>query len=137
MASGGDLERALECLSSFALPRYAERLGGLLRSGKEASRRKAVGALAHFSGWREECAHGVPPHRQRPAALEEYVTEEGALSTCYVLSEDPDVDDRRVPVRSALDQLVASGMGSLLVLSPPPMALYLGEETGVVTFLKR
>jgi hypothetical protein len=69
--------------------------------------------------------------------LEEYMTEEGAQSTCYVLSEDPDIDDRRVPLRTALDQLLGSGMGSLLVLSPSPMALYLGEERGVVTFLKR
>ena len=132
-----DLERALECLRSFALPRYAERLGVLLQSGKKTSRRKAVGALAHFSGWREECAHGVPPSLQQPAALEEYLTREGARSTCYVLSEDPDLDDRRVPLRTALDQLVASGMGSLLVLSPSPMALYLGEERGVVTLVKR
>ncbi len=132
-----DLERALECLGSFALPRYAERLGVLLQPGKRTSRRKAVGALAHFSGWREECAHGVPSFLQQPAALEEYVTKEGARSTCYVLSEDPDIDDRRVPLRTALDKLLGSGMGSLLVLSPSPMALYLGEETGVVTFLKR
>ena len=133
-----DRERALECLGAFALPRYAERFRALLQSGKGTSRRKAVDALAHFSGWREECAHEVPSFpRQHPAALEEYLTQEGARSTCYVLSEDPDLDDRRVPLRTALDQLLASGMGSLLVLSPSPMALYLGEEAGVVTFLKR
>lgn len=132
-----DLDLTLECLRAFTLPRYAERLGVLLQSGKETSRRKAVGALAHFSGWREECAHGVPSFLRHPAALEEYVTKEGARSTCYVLSEDPVVDDRRVPLRTALDQLLGSGMGSLLVLSPSPMALYLGEEAGVVTLLKR
>jgi hypothetical protein len=54
-----------------------------------------------------------------------------------VLSEDPLIDDRCVPLRTAIDQLLGSGMGSLLVLSPSPMALYLGEEAGVVTFLKR
>ena len=123
-------------MESFALPRYAERLGVLLQSGKRTSRRKALGALAHFSGWREECAHEVASVLQYPAALEEYVTREGAQPTCYVLSEDPDIDDRRVPLRTALDQLLGSGMGSLLVLSPSPMALYLGEEPGVVTFLK-
>lgn len=132
-----DLERALECFESFALPRYAERFGVLLQSGKRTSRRKAVDALGHFSGWREECAHVLPSFLQRPAALEEYLTKEGARSTCYVLSEDPDLDDRSVPLRTALDQLLGSGMGSLLVLSPSPMALYLGEETKVVTFLKR
>lgn len=132
-----ELEPALECLGSFALPRYAERLGVLLQSGRKTSRRKAVRALAHFSGWREECAHGVPPSLQQPAALEEYLTEQGARSTCYVLSEDPDLDDRRVPLRTALDQLLSSGMGSLLVLSPSPMALYLGEERGLVTFLRQ
>lgn len=132
-----DLERALECLGSFALPPYAERLEVLLQSGKRTSRRKAVGALAHFSGWREECAHGVPSSLQHPAALEEYVIKLGAQPTCYVLSEDPDIDDRRVPLRTALDQLLGSGMGSLLVLSPSPMGLYVGEETGVVTLLKR
>jgi hypothetical protein len=132
-----DLDRAVECIESFALPRYAERLGVLLQSGKRASRRKAVGALAHFSGWREGCAHGVPSFLQHPAALEEYLIKEGARSTCYVLSEDPVIDDRCVPLRIALDQLLGSGMGSLLVLSPSPMALYLGEEASVVTFLKR
>ena len=127
----------LESLDAFALPRYAERLRVLLESGKKAPRRKAVGALAHFAGWREECANVVPSSLQHPAALAEYLTKEGAQSTCYVLSEDPVLDDRRVPVRAALDQLLGSGMGSLLVLSPSPMALYLGEESGTVTFLKR
>ena len=79
----------------------------------------------------------LPSFLQHPAALEEYLTKEGAQSTCYVLSEDSVIDDRRVVLRTALDQLLESGMGSLLVLSPSPMALYLGEEAGVVTFLKR
>ncbi|RBY87272.1 hypothetical protein DQ244_18360 [Blastococcus sp. TBT05-19] len=131
-----DLESALECLRSFATPPYAERLGGLLQAGKRTTRRKVVDALAHFSGWREECAHRVPSSLQSPAALEEYATKHGAQSTCYVLSEDPDLDDRRLALKEALDQLVGSGMGSLVVLSPAPMALYLGEEQGDVTFLK-
>jgi hypothetical protein len=79
----------------------------------------------------------VPSFLQQPAALEEYMTNEGAQPMCYVLSEDPDIDDQCVPLRTALDQLLGSGMGSLLVLSPSPMALYLGEEAGAVAFLKR
>jgi hypothetical protein len=56
----------------------------------------------------------------------------GAGKTCWVMSEDKDLDGREVDLESVLEKVVDRQMGTILSCIPGKLALFVGEDEMLV-----
>jgi hypothetical protein len=52
----------------------------------------------------------------------------GAGLTCWVISEDPDIDGREIDLRTALEKVSGRGIGTVLSCIPGKLAYFEGED---------
>ncbi len=120
---GRDNEESL--ILSFISPNYRRRMLTLLRTS--GGRRKFRAQLAHFRGLDSRFAQLVPSNQQSANEIERLLKEKGAPKACYVVSEDPQLDGREMLLSDALDRIVGSGTGSLVLCIPGHLGYYEGE----------
>lgn len=49
--------------------------------------------------------------------------------SCYVISEDDEIDGKRIPIKKAIDKVVGIPMGTLLVFGNAEIVYYEGESS--------
>jgi hypothetical protein len=115
-------------ITAFIRPERAPRYLSLLanRNGRE----KLRGKLAHFADLNPRFAQPVTGSEGTPQALERILKAKGAPERCYCLSENVELDDQELPLRSALERVIGSGMGTFLSCLPGRLAYFEGEEPG-------
>jgi hypothetical protein len=118
---------ALALVDAFVLPERRARLRGLLTSTK--GRAKFRAGLAHFRDLDPRYASPIPAGVQTPSQIAALLRDRGAPATCYVLSEESDLDGREFPLTEALERVVGRGMGTFLSCVPGRLAYFEGEET--------
>lgn len=111
-------------VEAFILPAKRGRYKQLLAN--PARRGSVTAALAHCRDLDPRWLLPAPTDAE-PASIDELLRAHGAPETCYVLSESPDLDGRRLPLLSALEQVVGQGWGTLLSCIPGVLAYYEGE----------
>ncbi len=127
MEAGPDEAAAKEeeaMVRAFVIPSRRERLLEQLRNPKR--RNKATGSLDHFRHLDSRRVVLVPGV-STPAVLERLLRKRGAGGTCHVISSNPRVDGRRMPLGEALRQVVGRGYGSLLSCVPGVLGYLEGE----------
>ncbi|MHC4200469.1 MAG: hypothetical protein ACYSU0_10800 [Planctomycetota bacterium] len=97
------------------------------RGGRDKLRKKE---FAHFDGLDPRFAHQIPPGAQNEDDIESTLKAKGAPSSCYVWSENDEIDGQELPLAEALAEVVGMSMGTFLSCIPGKLAYFEGEEPG-------
>jgi hypothetical protein len=127
-------DHAAELVRAFVLRNRRDRYLKLLDTTR--GRDKFRSALAHFRDLDPRYATRVSGG-DMAFAIGARLRAKGAGSTCYVLSESAELDDREVPLTQALDEVYARGLGTFLSCVPGRLAYFEGEEASERYILER
>ena len=120
---------------AFIVPSKRERVVGLLASPKR--RKKFTSSLAHFGDLDPRWMIRIPPSEHFPPMLERLLRARGAGDSCYLVSEDGELDGKRLPLGEALERVVGRGMGTLISCVPGELGVFEGEEASDRCILAR
>ena len=98
--------------------RYLAMLGG-------SQRPKALGRLNHFHDLDERWSRII----ESPTDVLSLLRELGALGTCYVLSDIPEIDGRDMPLAEAIGIAEVGNWGTIIGCIPGKLAYYRGEAS--------
>lgn len=130
-------EHEQSLIRAFVQPDKQERFLGFLANPK--NRRKFTGALAHFR-WFDQRFATPRPHKVDPKlklwerhtqGIEDILTllkSKGAGLTCWVISEDEEIDGREVDLKVALQHVNGREIGAILSCAPGKLAYFEGED---------
>ena len=102
-----------------------DRLAELLASPKR--RRKATAGLAHFRDLDPRFVVRLDAREHSPEAVARALRRRGAGSTCHIISENPELDGKRLSLEFALESVIGHGAGTLLSCVPGALAYFEGE----------
>jgi len=112
-------------IRTFVVRAKRDRLVELLASRKR--RNDVTTSLAHFRDFDSRFVVALPPSQQDPRSIERALRSRGAGETCYVISENAELDGKQMPLRAVLEQVVGYGMGTLLSCVQGSLAFFEGE----------
>src|SRR4051812_38143379 len=120
------LEAEEMTLRSFVVAHRRDRLASVVRTKKRYH--ELTSWLAHGHPWDARWVTRVPVADQRPEAVERILRSHGAPDECHVLGGDSGTDGKEFPLRDALDRIVGSSAGALVICIPGRLAYHEGEE---------
>ncbi len=128
-----DVEEAT--LRAFIRRERRQRYVALLSS--RVKRKKLLGELDHRVEGDLDGRFAWPlwRHADSPSGLYDFLRQRGAPERCHVISSIPELDGNEMDLREALEQIHATGMGTLISCIPGRLAYYEGELVRV--FLER
>lgn len=91
-------------------------------------RKKFVAALDHFEDLDEQYAKLVPPNFQTADHIQAILKNKGAPEYCHVTSSNTDLDDREMPLREALREIVGKAFGTVVSCVAGKLGYFEGEE---------
>jgi hypothetical protein len=122
-------------LARFFVPPKRERYAEMI--GHPKKRRKFLLELAHLNSLDPRYIVPLPPKKLFPEQIAAILTQKGAPQTCWVTSENPDLDGREMALHEALKEVVGLQMGTFLSCIPGKLAYYEGEAMGDRWILER
>ena len=120
-----DLEREIDILDTFVLPRRRERFVGFLRAPRR--RRDFLSELYHFSDFDPACIVPLAGACDSAPGLVAELLRRGAPRTCYVVSVDARLDGITADLAGVIDRVFAKVDGTLVSCVPGRLAYYEGE----------
>ena len=108
-------------LRAFVVP--AKRDRWLTRFGSAKRRKEARDALNHFADWDPHYVEAFSSSTEILAAL----CRAGGPAECHVISDDPALDGRDLPLAEAVDAAEAHPFASVLCCSRGQLACFFGE----------
>lgn len=135
--SESQIEHEDVLIKAFFLRDKQERFLAFVSSPK--NRRKLTQELAHFRWFDERFASSIPwkvdpslklsqRHLQGIENIARLLKSRGAGQTCWVISEDSDLDGRELNLEDALEQVIGCDMGTILSCIPGRLAMFAGED---------
>jgi hypothetical protein len=112
-------------IRTFVVKSKRDRLVELLANRKR--REDVTSSLAHFRDLDSRFVVALPSSQQDARAIEREFRRRGAGESCYVVSENPDLDGQRMRLGEVLDRVVGGGMGTLVSCVPGLLAFFEGE----------
>jgi hypothetical protein len=124
-------------IRAFVLRDKQERFLGFLETAK--NRKKFTDSLSHFRWFDQRFAAPIPwkvdpklklwdRHFQGIEDIQQLLKSKGAGMTCWVLSEDPEIDGRELELRAALEHVSGRQIGTILSCVPGKLAYFEGED---------
>jgi hypothetical protein len=118
-------------IRAFIVPEKRERYSVLLASKKR--RNKALESLYHTLEVIPELSTPVHNRDRDVETIENLLRQKGSGDTCYLISCESDIDGREMPLRQALEQVLAGYcIPSVLCCIPGRLAYYQGELTQTI-----
>lgn len=111
---------------TFVLPEKQQDYLNLLAD--PAGRKRALSQLPHWADLDERSMRRLSDSYRRAAQIESLLRQRGAPPTCYLLSEDVDLDGREMDLREALEEIVGLGAGTIVSCKPGRLAYYETED---------
>jgi hypothetical protein len=101
----------------------------LLELGSESRRGKFLDRLCHdYAGvFDTRYLQSIPKQENEVVLLKRLWNSRGA-KTCYVISSNPDVDGKDVPLDDAMRATMGFGFPSILICSPDSLAYFEAEQ---------
>ncbi len=62
--------------------------------------------------------HKVDPHLQKPEYIAERLRKKVGEIDCYLISSDPDLDQKTMPITTALEHIIGYGFGTFVSVLP-------------------
>ena len=119
-------EALATAITTFVNRSTAARMLALARAPRK--RQKLLRMLAYLADFKPETIVPTNSDAEVRKAVNEYVRRHPALNVFHVISENPALDDRAMPVNAFLDELFQSEFGTLAWLDPEHFAVYGGED---------
>jgi hypothetical protein len=69
----------------------------------------------------------LKPSQQNPEDVKRILKQCGAPPVCHVMSESSEVDGRDLPLKTAIEEVLDYGLGSVISCIPGQLAYYEGE----------
>lgn len=120
-------------VNAFILPTRRERYLECLAKPKKRARFRAE--LAHFKALNPKFVVAIPPSQQNPSSVLKLLTEKGAGSKCWVISESREMDGQEMDLETVLKETIGGGMGTLISCVPGKLAYF--EDEGSRYILER
>jgi hypothetical protein len=115
-----------ELIRAFFLPTKRERYLEMI--AKPKGREKFLQELAHFKALDPRYCFAIPKVEHTAEQKAAYLTRKGAPPSCWVTSEDSDLDGKQIPLLEALKQVLGRQMGTFLSCIPGKLAYFEDEE---------
>ena len=106
--------------------RKRDRYGEILSNPR--LRQKFINQLAHFRDFDPEYRLPIPSNRLFVDNIHLELQKRQSPNIVYAISEDPTLDQRELPLVEALNQIVGSGMGTVLSCIPESLAFVETED---------
>lgn len=120
---------------NFISLKKRDRYLSLLDTSK--GRSKIAHGLDHCEDIDGDCAKPVRIDQQNPNAIEKILRQKGAPELCHVMSSNPEIDGKEMPLREALEKTIGMGMGALISCIPGKLAYFEYEDAGERYILER
>jgi hypothetical protein len=122
-------------IAAFLVPARAARFKATI--GNERGREKIRARLAHTAGdFDGRCATELSSSLSA-RDVEELLRADGAPASCYVLSEDSDIDGRMLDLHDALSNIVFTDYAGVISCIPGKLALFSDEAPGGQWLLRK
>ena len=97
---------------AFIVPAKRARYLSMLES--ERGRSKLLDSFNHCHDLDPRFAKPIPPNQQSPQSIETMLRRKGASDTCYVMSDNRQIDGREMSLSDALSETVGMDSGTLI-----------------------
>jgi hypothetical protein len=118
-----EIELELTVISKFIISGKSDRYLGF--ASKNKTREKFTSCLAHF---RDLDPLKFTKTTDDPEVILYELSKKFNFENCYVISENKNIDGKRLCVDQAIKEVVGYGMGTLLVFGSADIVYYEGEE---------
>jgi hypothetical protein len=104
------------------MPGKQERYLSLLQSPR--GRARLLAKFPHCKDLNMKYATLVPAGQQNANAIAKVLVNKGAPDLCHLISADPDIDNREMPLDNALQETVGHEHGYVYLLYPREVRLF-------------
>ncbi len=112
----------VEFARNFIVPEKRARYLSLLES--TSGREKIVNGFNHCRDLDPRFATRVPDNQSSVGSIYVILRQKGAPDSCYVMSDNPDIDGRELPLAEALSKTVGMDTGTLVSCIPGKLAYF-------------
>jgi len=88
----------------------------------------ALAELSHFKALNPKFMVAIHSNQVNPFAITKLLRAKGAGATCYVMSENSDLDGREMDLETALNETVGAQMGTLISCIPGRLGYFEDED---------
>lgn len=110
------------------MPGKQERYLSMFQSPK--GRARLLAKFPHCRDLNMEYARLVSTAQQNANAIAKLLANKGAPDLCHVISADPDIDNRELPLHDALAETVGKNMGTFISCIPGKLGYFEFEDIG-------
>jgi len=111
-----------EFARNFILPEKRTRYLSLLES--KSGRKKIVNGFNHCRDLDPRFTSRIPGNQSSAESIKAMLRQKGAPDSCYVMSDNPDIDGREMPLTEALSKTVGMDAGTLVSCIPGKLAYF-------------
>jgi hypothetical protein len=115
-----------ELIKAFFAPTKRERYLEMIVKPKK--RKKFLLELPHFKALDARYCFAVPKVEHTAEQIAAFLTRKGAPPSCWVTSEEPNLDGKEMPLLEALKQVLGRQIGTFLSCIPGVLAYFEDEE---------
>jgi hypothetical protein len=115
-----------QLIRAFIAPTKRDRYMEMIATTR--GRQKFLRELSHFKSLDPQYCVGLPNAVHTPGEIATFLNEKGAPPTCWVTSEDRDLDRQEMSLVEALKSIVGYQMGTFLSCIPGKLAYFEDEE---------
>ena len=120
---------------SFIVPKKRDRYLTLLNSKR--GRAKLLDGLNHCDDLDPRYATLIPPNQQFAPSIESRLRQRGAPETCYVISDNREIDGHEMSLSDALLETVGHGAGTFISCIPGKLGYFELEDMNERYILER
>jgi hypothetical protein len=113
-------------IRAFFVPTKRERYVEMVAKPKH--RRKFLSELAHFKALDPRYCFAIPKMEHTPEQIADFLIRKGSPPSCWITSEDSDLDGKEMPLLEALKRVVGYQMGTFLSCIPGKLAYFEDED---------
>jgi len=106
----------------FIIPKKRDRYLSLL--GSKRGRAKLLDGFNHCNDLDPRYATLIPANQQSDLSIELLLRRKGAPETCYVMSDNRDLDGREMSLADALNETVGLGAGTFISCLPGKLGYF-------------
>ena len=115
-----------DLIKAFFVPTKRERYLEMIANPRK--RKKFLLELSHFKALDPRYCFAVPKVEHTAEQIAAFLTRNGATPSCWVTSEDSDLDGKELPLLEALKKVVGYQMGTFLSCVPGKLAYFEDED---------
>lgn len=120
------IDHEQQLIRAFFIPGRRDHYVGMIATTRR--RQKFLRELSHFKSLDPQYCVGLPNAVRTPREIATFLHKKGAPPTCWVTSEDRDLDRQEMPLVEALKRIVGYQMGTFLSCIAGKLAYFEDED---------